>query len=156
MAGRPTTFVQKVADEICARLMEGESLRAICEDEQMPGQRTVYQWLMHNDTFAQQYARAREVQADTLADEVLVLSDRARMGQKITTKANGDTEAVEGDMVERTRLQIDARKWLAGKLAPKKYSDKIQQEVTGKDGAPLFADMLAVMRSALPVKKDVE
>lgn len=135
--GRPTTFAQKVADEVCARLMDGESLRMICEDEQMPGQRTVYQWLMHNDAFAQQYARAREVQADTLADEVLVLADRSRMGHKTTIKANGDTETVEGDMVERTRLQIDARKWLAGKLAPKKYSEKLMNVHTGEDGGPV-------------------
>ena len=66
-----------------------------------------------------------QAQADILADEVVDLADTTRIGVKVKTNDKGEVETTEGDMVERTRLQIDARKWYAGKLAPKKYGDKL-------------------------------
>ena len=135
--GRPSKFTLKLADLICERLSDGESLRTICEDDDMPNRSAVFRWLAAHEGFRSQYAHARESQADTLADEILDLADRLRLGIKTTTKPNGDTETVEGDMVERAKLQIEARKWLAGKLRPKVYGDKVHQEVTGADGAAL-------------------
>jgi hypothetical protein len=134
--GRPSIYSQELADSICERIADGESLRAICSDESMPGRRTVLDWLDDDSKldFRAKYARAREAQADWHADEIIELADLPRIGQKVTTKANGDEEVVTGDMVERARLQIDARKWYAAKLSPKKYGDKVTQEVTGKDG----------------------
>lgn len=133
---RPSKFSQAIANAICTRLMEGESLRAICQDQKMPGQRTVYQWLNDKPEFQQQYARARDVQADTLADEILQISNTPQIGLKTVSKPSGK-EVIEGDMIEHRRLQIDARKWLAGKLAPKKYGDKITQEIGGIGGGPV-------------------
>lgn len=132
----PSIFTQEIADAICTRLMEGASLRQICKEAGMPGQRTVYQWLNDKPNFQQQYARAREVQADTLADEILDISNTPELGKKTVTKASG-IETTEGDMTEHRRLKIDARKWLAGKLAPKKYGDKITQEIGGIGGGPV-------------------
>lgn len=127
--GRPSKYTNKVADEICERLANGESLRAICESAHMPSLSMVFRWLAQNVEFREQYARAREAQADAIADEILTLADRPQIGHKTTTKANGDVETVEGDMVERSRLQIDARKWLAAKLRPKVYGEKIHQDI---------------------------
>ncbi len=137
--GRPTRFSRAVADDICAKLAEGHSLRRICKAAGMPGQSTVYQWLQAHKSFAEQYALARELQADTLADEILDLADRSRTGLKIKTLPDGRKETTSGDMVERTRLQIDARKWLAGKLRPKVYG-----EVRGR-GDGLSADESAAL-----------
>lgn len=155
MAGRPSSFTQKVADEICARLMDGQSLRGICADEDMPGQRTVYQWLMANEAFAQQYARAREVQADTLVDEILGIADTPVIGQKTVSKATG-VEISEGDMIEHRRLQVDARKWLAGKLAPKKYSEKLLNVHTGEDGGPVQIEHTTTDYKALRAQIDAK
>lgn len=127
---RPSKYSVKLADAICERLADGESLRAICATKSMPNRATVFRWLASNAEFRDQYAHAREAQADTLADEILDLADASRIGVKTTKKANGDTETVKGDMVERSRLQIDARKWLASKLKPKVYSERMQQDVT--------------------------
>lgn len=138
--GRPSSYTQEIADAICVRLMEGESLRSICADEAMPGQSTVYQWLTTNEAFAEQYARAREVQADTLADEILEISNTPVVGQKVKITEDGRREISEGDMIEHRRLQVDARKWLAGKLRPKKYSDKLQAELSGPDGGPIKSE----------------
>ncbi len=37
----------------------------------------------------------------------------------------------------RVGMRVDTRKWLLSKLLPKKFGDKIEQQITGKDGAPL-------------------
>ncbi len=86
------------------------------------------------------YARAREDQADTLADEIVAIADEPAAGKKTTTKANGDVETVEGDMIEHRRLRVDARKWTAAKLKPKKYGER--QALTGPDGESLFGPLV--------------
>lgn len=115
---RPSDFTQEMADHICERLSEGESLRSICRDAGFPDKATVFRWLIANKEFRDQYARARETQADAIADEILNIADEAEDAAK-------------------ARVQIDARKWLAGKLRPKVYGDKITQEQTGPDGGPI-------------------
>ena len=135
--GRPSSYTQQVADIICERLMDGESLRSICEAEEMPSRMTVFRWLQANQAFRDQYAHAREVQADTLADDVLDIADD---GRNDWMERRGEEDAgwvLNGEHVQRSRLRIDARKWKAAKLAPKKYGDKVQQEVTGTDGGPV-------------------
>lgn len=106
MTGRPTTFTPDLAGLICDRIAEGESLRSICEQVGMPSRSTVHMWLAQNDTFSDQYAHAREAQADKLADEIIEIADTA-------------TDA------SIARLRVDARKWAASKLAPKRYGDKL-------------------------------
>ena len=97
----------------------------------MPHIATVYRWLMAHETFREQYARAREDQADTLADEIQAIADEPILGKKTTTKANGDVEIVEGDMIEHRRLRVDARKWIAAKLKPRKYGDRLEHQHEG-------------------------
>lgn len=134
MTGRPSSYSQQIADKICERLTEGKSLRAICrEDEEMPAASTVCRWLAQIESFREQYARAREAQADALFDEILDIADTPQVGQKSVSKATG-LEITEADMIEHRRLQVDARKWIAGKLAPKKYGDKVDVNHGGDVG----------------------
>jgi len=109
---RPTDYTEDVGLAICERIADGESLRTICSGDDMPGRTTVYQWLEAQPTFANHYARARIEQADTLADEIVTIADTA-------------TDA------GLARLQIDARKWVAAKLKPLSYGDKVTTEHTG-------------------------
>lgn len=98
----------------------------------MPAESTVRAWALDDiEGFSAKYARAREIGYEHHADRLLELADECRIGTKVTTKADGTRETVEGDMVERTRLQIDARKWLLSKMLPKVYGDKHQLEHTG-------------------------
>ena len=106
--GRPTLRTPETAATICERLVAGESLRTICADEGMPSPSAVFDWLAADPAFSEQYARAREAQADTLAAEVVQIAD--------------DAEATP-DGIGKARLQIDARKWYAAKLRPKVYGD---------------------------------
>jgi hypothetical protein len=116
--GRPSEFTPEIANEICERLAEGESLRTICDEDAMPSRSTVRLWRKGNEAFSAQYAHARECQAETYAE-------------KIVDDALVATDAALG------RLRMDALKWAASKLAPKKYGDKIAH-VGGDEGdAPI-------------------
>ena len=119
-AGRPSEFSQEIVDAICERLSEGESLRSICRADDMPSKATVFRWLSSRPEFSDQYARARETQADVIADEILSISDEEPDPQK-------------------ARVRIDARKWLAGKMRPKVYGDKVTNVHSDPDGKPLNA-----------------
>ena len=103
----------------------------------MPAASTVFKWLVDNRAFSEQYARAREAQADSLFDEMLEIADDARNDWM---ERRGEEDAgwvANGEHIQRSRLRLDARKWMAGKLRPKKYGEKITQELTGADGAAL-------------------
>ena len=123
MNGRPTKYTLETVRAICMRLIEGESLRSICRHESLPSMSTVMNWLSSNPDFLEQYARARDFQADTLADEIL------------------DTADTEED-VNRAKLRIDARKWTASKLKPKKYGS-FQQIEEIRPPAPVASESMA-------------
>ena len=113
MAGRPSSFNEKIADDICERLANGESLRRICLTPDYPRQATVFRWLATQTEFREQYRVAREAQADTLADEIIDIAD----GKRAAYEGN------EAD-VQRDKLSVHARQWVAAKLKPKVYGDK--------------------------------
>ncbi len=132
--GRPSRYTADLAAEICRRLAEGETLRAICRDEAMPAISTVMGWLFNgkHEDFSEQYARARARQADALFDEALEIADDAS-GDWAVDKDGKKT--LDHEHVQRSRLRVDTRKWAAGKLAPKRYGDKLQH--TGEGGGPI-------------------
>jgi hypothetical protein len=119
--GRPTSYNQPLADTICAGLIEGKSLRTICAGEGMPARVTVLRWLAAKPDFRVQYAQAREIGIDTIAELAI-------------DEATGFTTPEDAQL---HRLRFDARRWYAGKLSPKKYGDKVTAEVSGPDGRPL-------------------
>lgn len=129
--GRPTDYTPALAASICEQLAEGKSLNAICAVDGMPHKSSVYLWLTRHSEFSDMYARAREDQADTLADEIIDIADTPLMGVKTKTDGEGNVETTEGDMLEHRRLQVDARKWVAAKLKPRKYGERIDMNHTG-------------------------
>ena len=131
--------------EICTRIASGQSLRTIDKDPRMPGLMTIVHWLAKpaHAEFARQYARAREAQADLLAAEIVEIANTPVMGVRTKTNEKGEVETIKGDMIEHRRLQVDARKWYASKLAPKKYGERLE-----------LAGEVAVKRSAAEMTDD--
>src|SRR6187549_3219426 len=136
--GRPSDYCAEITTAICIRLGLGESLREICRDEEMPSKSAVMRWLASHQEFRDQYASAREAQADYYAEEIIEISDDGTNDFMLRKNGSGEDELVENkDVLARSRLSVDTRKWLMARMAPKKYGDKITQEVTGVDGSPL-------------------
>lgn len=132
-AGRPTDFSQEIADLICERLALGESLRSICRSDDTPAMSTVFKWLTKHAAFAEQYARARETQADAIFDEVIDIADDGSNDWMKRAGKDGEPQWVEnGEAIRRSQIRIDARKWMAGKLRPKKYGDRVELEHSGE------------------------
>jgi len=128
MLKNSTRFTQEIFDEICVRIAEGESLRKICKDEKMPNLTSVWKWLNNNEELSKQYARAREEQAETFVDEILDIADN----NKDDTFLDEDGKLIiNQEVIARSRLRVDSRKWIASKLKPKRFGDytKIQAEV---------------------------
>lgn len=144
--GRPTLFNQRTADAICERLASGLSLRNICRNKGMPHKATVFRWLALNSEFSDQYARARESQADLLVDEMIDIADMPKIGKKTKRTSDGKVEEITFDMTEHRRLQIETRKWVAARMRPKKYGDKldIEQKTTLEAGDSVKALMGAI------------
>lgn len=130
--GRPSDYTPEKGDEICARLAHGESLNSICKEDDQPAMPTVYRWLRQNEEFRNNYACAREDQADTLAEEIIEIADDSG-ADTIVDEETGQIKA-DGEWINRARLRVDARKWVASKLKPKKYGDTTKAEVAISGG----------------------
>lgn len=134
--GRPSDYTSEIADRICERIGDGQSLRTICQDEGMPSQSMVYRWLAAQPEFREQYARAREAQADLLFDEILQIADDGR-NDKYTDDEG--MQRTDYDVIARSKLRVDARKWMAAKLRPRVYGDKLA--IGGADDLPPIKNM---------------
>ncbi|KHS87078.1 hypothetical protein [Pectobacterium brasiliense] len=111
--GRPSDYMPEVAEDICKLLMQGDSLRSICKRPGMPHIATVMAWLHRHEEFNEQYARAREIQAELLAEDVMNIAD---------------TAIEDGAAVAKAKLQVDARKWYTAKVAPRRYGERVQHD----------------------------
>lgn len=153
-----SSYTEEMADVICDRIANGESLKAICEKEDMPSKSTVFKWLSENTAFSDKYARAREAQADALFDDILSIADDGRndwMERKDAEEENVGWRE-NGEALRRSQLRIDARKWMAGKLRPKKYGEKldIEQKTTHEAGDTLQSLMERIAANGKRIHKD--
>lgn len=151
--GRPTMFTQEIADLICEALAEGHSLRSICKADNMPNKGSVFRWLAANEIFRDQYTRAREAQADCLFDDMLAIADD---GLNDTYLDDEGKQRVDHDHIQRSKLRVETRKWMAGKLRPKVYGDKVDVNHGGQPENPLALLLGQINGTALRVVKGDE
>ncbi len=106
---RPSKYTPELGDDICRRLAQGESARQICRDEAMPAMSTLMKWLNDSDkiTFSEQYARARDCQADFYADQIVDIADEL-------------SETAEPSELTRAKLPIDSRQWKEARMSTRK------------------------------------
>ena len=133
--GRPSLYTPELADRICQRLAEGESLLSICRDDEMPSRPTVHKWVTEDtEGFAAKYAHAREAGCDVMAEQLMEIADDGRndfMAAQANEDGEGGAVKFDAEHVQRSKLRVDARKWYLSKIAPKRYGDKQQVEHSG-------------------------
>lgn len=138
-AGRPPfEWTDEMVEEIFTRMMNGETIGSICgvgRDDWLPSEVTFYKRLANDEEFAKEYVRAREVQAHREVDEIRKIADEALP-----------------ENVHVARLQIDARKWRASKMASKKYGDKLEVDNKSSDGSMSPKAIPADIAAALAAK----
>ena len=113
--------VTEVFNTICDELEKGFSLRSILRRENMPSSRTFFKWIDDDNEKVKQYERSLELRSEMLFDEIIEIADK--QGEDIGEDENGN-KVVNHNIVQRNRLQIDARKWALSKMFPKKFGDK--------------------------------
>lgn len=131
--GRPTKYSQEVADLICLRVATTSfGLRKLCSmHDDLPTSETVYEWRSKYPNFSSSYAEAKLKQADFMAEELLEIADDGTNDwMESQSEEGGEAWKLNGEHVQRSRLRIDTRKWLASKLLPKQYGPH-----TGEDGS---------------------
>ena len=104
----------------------------------MPASSTIFKWLSENEKFSEQYAHARSAQMEAMALEIIEIADD---GRNDTYETEDGEERTNNDVIQRSRLRVDTRKWLMSKLAPKKYGDKVEQFISGPGGGPIQANV---------------
>lgn len=134
--GRPSAYNAETAGVILDRMEAGEALRAICREAGMPSEAAVRLWAKDDrGGFSARFARAWELRAERLAEEIIEIADDGTGDTWIDEEGNQRTNH---DVVQRSKLRVQARQWLLSKVLPGKYGESSRLEVTGKDGAPLF------------------
>jgi hypothetical protein len=131
--GRPTEYTPEIAEKICNGIAAGQSLRKICQAEEMPAPSTVCGWVLDDrNGFSEQYDKSRRLQAQLLADELFDIADDSTNDYMLKQSKSGEEyEAVNPEVIGRSRLRIDTRKWYLSKVLPKIYGDRITTEHTG-------------------------
>ena len=127
--GRPSLYTLALAEEVCERLSNGETLEDICRSAHLPATRTVYLWTETHESFAADFARARTRGFDAIAAEALRIANTPVEGIEYVTKADGGVEERRGDMLGHRKLQIETRLKLLAKWDPKRYGEKLALEV---------------------------
>ena len=152
--GRPTKFTPELAREICLRIAAGESTRAIARDESMPSESTIRAWAVDDiNGFSAQYTRAIQIRAVGWSEEILEIADEGTNDTYIDENGN---ERTDHDVIARSRLRVDTRKWMLSKVLPKVYGDKVDVNHGVQPENPLASLLQRVAGTGLPVIKEPE
>lgn len=123
----PPDIAEETVQRILERIADGQSLKGACEAEGV--RRSAFNAnLARNATLGDRYAKAKFVGLDNMADDIISLSDECRIGERrkvVTDDGLTKEEVITADMVERSKIQCDNRKWLLGRLYPSKYGDRL-------------------------------
>ncbi len=161
MASNVSTYKRRKAEAVINRIAEGASIRKACEAEGIK-RPTFAKWMANeaDKELCDQYARAREMQLDAWADEIIDIADDSSLD--IEVKEEGGYE-VRGEVVQRSRVRIDSRKWLLSRLKPEQYSEKRELNLKGRvdhgrvfDQATPLADWIAGIKAEQAAKQDVQ
>ncbi|HHI2788604.1 TPA: DNA-binding protein [Escherichia coli] len=126
--GRPHGYTEEKALEICELVADGQSINKISKMPDMPARSTILKWFRDVPEFSDMYMRAKEIGFEILADEIIDIADAA--------------ENTDKDQCRRHQLMIETRKWLLAKLQPRKYGERVTQEIVGnKEEAPVQVEV---------------
>jgi hypothetical protein len=117
---------KEIVDFVCNEIAEGKSLRfVLSNNDNMPARNTFLEWIDNDTKKSNQYARAMELRQETIFEDILNIADN----QEEDVLINDDGVAMTNhNVIQRARLRVDSRKWMLGKMNPKKYGDKLETD----------------------------
>ena len=146
--GRPGLYTLALGAKICELIAAGKSVKDICKLPGMASETVIYEWLAKDGDFAELYTHARARQADLYAAQIVEIADEDCAMVQHPDGESGEVAVVfDSVAVQRNRLRVDARKWVASKLAPKKYSEKVA--IGGADDLPAIKSVYSMTEAQL-------
>lgn len=142
-AGGPGIFTDKLGEELCERMCNGEAPSVICKDPKMPTYSTVIKWTLSDDpkyeAFRIMFEEAKKIMWLYHADQMLNIADDSTNDYiDRYNKFTEETERVfDNENSQRSKLRIDTRKWLLAKMLPHVFGEKVDVSVGGRDGKPI-------------------
>jgi hypothetical protein len=125
-AGRfQSDFTPEMGDRICAEIADGKSMRSICKEDWAPSRRVIFNWLRRYPEFKQNYDVACAERTESYVEELIEISDDGANDWMATNDPDNPGYRFNGEHFGRSRLRVDTRKWIAAKMLPKKYGDKV-------------------------------
>jgi hypothetical protein len=122
--------IESIFKTICKRIENGEALRTILLEKTMPSSQTFYKWVDNDEIKSKQYARVAELRAENIFEDILTIADNQEEDIYIDDEGK---EQTNHNVIQRARLRVDSRKWMLGKMQPKKYGDKNTTVFEGGD-----------------------
>ena len=144
--GRPSIRTPEMIDTILLRLAGGESLTGILKTKGMPTLQSFMNWLSVDTDLQRRYSEARVIQVETLAEEIIDISDNGTNDWMQLNDPDNPGYALNGEHIQRARLRVDTRKWFVAKMLPKKYGDR--QILAGDKDAPLSPTVNLIIHQA--------
>lgn len=151
--GRPSKYTKELAQKICLAISKSTiGLKRMCrENPEFPNADTIMEWKFAYPEFSVQYKAAKLLQADNFAEDIIDIADDDSQDAIINDYGNVVQNA---EFIARSRLRMDARKWIASRLLPKVYGDK--SEVTTNIEDENIKAAIAEIRSAVDIIKSFE
>lgn len=131
--GAPTKYTEQLADKICGAVsVTTDGLDKVCARyPEFPDPTTIYEWRIKYPYLSKKYEDAKRSQAELLANEIIQIADDSSRDVLIKQGKDGEEYEMQNtEFIARSRLRVDARKWVASKLLPKVYGDRTINEST--------------------------
>lgn len=136
---------EAIIQDICYKMTEqGLSLRSILKSDDMPTLSTFFRWVAESEQYARAYEVALQARADMIFEDMFNILDATE--DDVIINEDG-VEVVNHNVIQRDRLRIDGRKWILGRMNPKKYGDRM------KIDADVKTEIKPIMLVDAPVKK---
>lgn len=161
--GRQGEYTEEVGLKICEKIATSNMglhrlHKAFPND--FPAPSMIMRWLNNPDEkynlFREQYARAREEQAEFLAEEMIEIADDSSQDDLEIDTPKGKQTIENKEWTNRSRLRVDTRKWIASKLKPKKFGDKIDVTSKGESITSVTPTVISTGASIASKESDVE
>ena len=149
--GRPSLYSEELADRICEVIATAD--RGLIHYHRalnwFPAPGTICVWLNLHKPFREKYARAKEMQGEFLAFQAIEIADESQGDYTIDAEGR---EVVDHEYIARSKLRYEARRWLAGKIAPKNFGDKVQVSGDAENPVRTFSEIAIKLVPAKPVE----
>ena len=132
-------------DNVIEHIEEGNSLRDALRQSESPSSKTFYEWIDLDEDKRKRYARACSKRADEIFEDIIKIADETEDDTIEITEDGVVKTKVDHENIQRAKLRVDARKWMLGKMNPKKYGDKVEQTIK-TDNSPFTPIDLNVPR----------